>query len=249
MPKLNSKEFIIQSKILYWYKKNKRLLPWRKLYKKKLPNSYYILISEFMLQQTTVNSVVSRFNEFIKIWPNLHNLSLINENKILQFWSGLGYYSRAINLLKSAKIISFKFKNIIPDNYDDLFKLPGVGDYTAKAILGIAYNQSVMPVDANVERMITRLYGLNKPINTIKKQIRHLAELYISKKQSSNLIQAFMDYGSIICLPRQPECNICIIAKECTANKKNLTSIIPKKIKGLDKKIVKYKKQECSPIP
>ena len=124
------------------------------------------------------------------------------------------------NLLNSAKIISFKFNNIVPDNYKDLIDLPGVGDYTAKAILGIGYNKSVMPVDANIKRMLARLYGLDQSINLINKKITSLSQFYASKKQSSNLIQAFMDYGSIICVPRNPRCGICIIAKECIANQK-----------------------------
>ena len=186
MPKLTSKELTIQSKLLGWYKKNKRILPWRKLDKKKLPNPYYVLVSEFMLQQTTVNTVISRFKDFIKKWPNLKKLSMINENQILQFWSGLGYYARAKNLLNSAKIISFKFNNIVPDNYNDLIDLPGVGDYTAKAVLGIGYNKSVMPVDANIKRMLARLYGLDQSINLINKKITSLSKFYASKKQSSN---------------------------------------------------------------
>ena len=176
MPKLTSKELTIQSKLLSWYKKNKRTLPWRKLEKKKLPNPYHIFVSEFMLQQTTVNTVISRFKDFIKKWPNLKKLSMINENQILQFWSGLGYYARAKNLLNSAKIISLKFNNIVPDNYNDLIDLPGVGDYTAKAVLGIGYNKSVMPVDANIKRMLARLYGLDQSINLINKKITSLSK-------------------------------------------------------------------------
>ncbi len=240
MPRITSKELIIQSKLLCWYKKNKRILPWRNLHEKKLPNPYYVLVSEFMLQQTTVNAVVSRFNEFIKIWPNLKKLSMVNESQILRFWSGLGYYARAKNLLNSAKIISLHFNSIVPDNYNDLIDLPGVGDYTAKAILGIGYNKSVMPIDANIKRMLARLYGLNRPINLISKRISFLSKFYISKKKSSNLIQAFMDYGSIICLPRNPRCSICIIAKECIAYQKKITNIIPKKIKSKNKRIKKY---------
>ena len=240
MPKLTSKELTIQSKLLCWYKKNKRILPWRKLDKKKLPNSYYVLVSEFMLQQTTVNTVISRFKGFIKKWPNIKKLSMINENQILQFWSGLGYYARAKNLLNSAKIISLKFNNIVPDNYNDLIDLPGIGDYTAKAILGIGYNKSVMPVDANIKRILARLYGLEKLINLINKKITSLSKFYASKKQSSNLIQAFMDYGSIICVPRNPKCGACIIAKECIANQKKITNIIPKKIKSKKTRMKKY---------
>jgi len=240
MPKLISKELTIQSKLLGWYKKNKRILPWRKLDKKKLPNSYYVLVSEFMLQQTTVNTVISRFKDFIKKWPNLKKLSMINENQILQFWSGLGYYARAKNLLNSAKIISLKFNNIVPDNYNDLIDLPGVGDYTAKAVLGIGYNESVMPVDANIKRMLARLYGLDQSINLIHNKITSLSKFYESKKQSSNLIQAFMDYGSIICVPRNPKCDICIIARECIANQRKISNIIPKKIKSQKTKMKKY---------
>ena len=240
MPKLRNKELTIQSKLLGWYKKNRRILPWRKLDKKKLPNPFYVLVSEFMLQQTTVNAVISRFKNFMKIWPNLKKLSMINENQILQFWSGLGYYARAKNLLNSAKIISHKFNNIVPDNYYDLIDLPGVGDYTAKAILGIGYNKSVMPVDANIKRMLARLYGLDQSINLINKEITSLSKFYASKKQSSNLIQAFMDYGSIICVPRNPRCGVCIIAKECIANQKKITNTIPKKIKSKKTKMKKY---------
>ncbi len=240
MHRLTSKELTIQSKLLGWYKKNKRILPWRKLDKKKLPNSYYILVSEFMLQQTTVNAVIPRFQDFIKMWPNLRKLSTINDKQILQFWSGLGYYARAKNLLNSAKIISFKFKNTVPDNYNDLITLPGVGDYTAKAILGIGYNKPVMPVEANIKRMLARLYGLEQSINLINKKIASLSQYYASKTQSSNLIQAFMDYGSIICVPRNPKCDICIIASKCIANQRKISNIIPKKIKSKKAKIKKY---------
>ena len=154
MPKLTSKEYIVQSQLLSWYKINKRILPWRKLGNNNLPKPYYVLISEFMLQQTTVNTVLKKFKEFIILYPNFKKLSIINEGKILQIWSGLGYYARAKNLLKSAKIIKAKYKNIIPHDYNQLITLPGIGDYTAKAILGIGYNKSVMPIDANIERVL-----------------------------------------------------------------------------------------------
>ena len=170
MPKLISKEYIVQSKLLDWYKINKRILPWRKLDNSNLPRPYYVFISEFMLQQTTVSAVLKKFKEFITLYPSFKKLSIINENQILQLWSGLGYYARAKNLLKSAKIINKKFKNVIPQDYDQLIDLPGIGDYTAKAILGIGYNKSVMPIDANIERVLARLYGLTKPLPSIKKK-------------------------------------------------------------------------------
>ena len=155
-----------------------------------------------MLQQTTVPTVKTRFEEFIKKWPSNDQLAKTSETKILQFWSGLGYYSRARNLLKAAKIIHKDYDNKIPDTYEKLIQLPGIGDYTAKAILGIAYNKSVMPLDANIERILARLYALNQPLIKIKKQLLEKSNNFISKKHSSKLIQAFMDYGSIICTPK-----------------------------------------------
>ena len=143
----------IIAKLLRWYAKSKRDLPWRLLQENNLPNPYYVFVSEYMLQQTTVPTVKTRFEEFIKKWPTLKDLAKTTEPNILKFWSGLGYYSRARNLLKAAKIITTKFNSIIPNKYDELISLPGIGDYTAKAIMGIGYNESVMPLDANIERL------------------------------------------------------------------------------------------------
>ena len=238
MTKIKNKELVTISKLLDWYKKNKRKLPWRKIYKRKLPYPFSIFISEFMLQQTTVATVVDRFSQFLNLWPNNRELSKTNENKILNFWSGLGYYSRAKNLLKSSKIIALKHNNRIPQNYDDLISLPGIGDYTAKAILGIAFNKPYMPVDANIERIIARIYGIVDLSNSNKKKIYNKSHKYISKNKSSDLIQAFMDYGSKICLPRNPNCDKCIIKISCISFKKKLTNIIPKKIQK--KKKIKF---------
>ena len=130
----------INTKILRWYKKNHRALPWRVLGLNKLPIPYYIFVSEYMLQQTTVNTVIERFNKFIIKWPKIQDLASTSEENILNFWSGLGYYSRARNLLKASKKIQKDFKGVIPSKYNELIDLPGIGDYTAKAILGIAYN-------------------------------------------------------------------------------------------------------------
>ena len=213
--------------LLRWYAKSKRDLPWRSDH---LVNPYYVFVSEYMLQQTTVPTVKTRFEEFIKKWPSNDQLAKTSETKILQFWSGLGYYSRARNLLKAAKIIHKDYDNKIPDTYEKLIQLPGIGDYTAKAILGIAYNKSVMPLDANIERILARLYALNQPLLKIKKQLLEKSNNFISKKHSSKLIQAFMDYGSIICTPKNPKCTNCKIQEYCLSYKKNIQSIIPTKI-------------------
>ena len=230
----------IKKHLLKWYSNNKRDLPWRQIYKNNLPNAYYVFVSEYMLQQTTVNTVKKRFIKFIKKWPSIDKLAKANEPQILKFWSGLGYYSRARNLLKSAKIINNNFNAKIPDNYENLIILPGIGDYTAKAILGIAYNKPIMPTDANIERILVRLFAIKKPIIKIKDKLKNLASTFVSKESSSDLIQSFMDYGASVCIPRNPKCYICKINYLCKSHKKNLQTILPLKIKKTSKKPIKY---------
>tara|TARA_B100000686_G_scaffold238553_1_gene246733 strand:+ start:3764 stop:4810 length:1047 start_codon:yes stop_codon:yes gene_type:complete len=230
----------IISTLLRWYATNKRDLPWRFIEKNNLPNPYYVFVSEYMLQQTTVATVKTRFAKFIKKWPTIKDLSNTTEPKILKFWSGLGYYSRARNLLKAAKIIEKNFNSKIPDQYEDLISLPGIGDYTAKAILGIGYNHSVMPLDANIKRIFSRLYAFDKPIIKIIKQLSTQADLFLSKQNSSNLIQSFMDYGSLICTPRNPNCSICKIKKNCLSYENNIQNTIPIKLKKQKLKPKKY---------
>ncbi len=226
--------------LLKWYSVNARILPWRKKANKTLANPYFVFVSEYMLQQTTVNTVINKFKDFIIKWPSVNKLARITEPEILKFWSGLGYYSRARNLLKTAKIINKSFKNKIPQTYDELIQLPGIGDYTAKAILGIGFNKSVMPLDANIERILVRLHAIDQPIIKVKNKLRDLANKFISDKYSSNLIQSFMDYGSAICLPRNPKCNICGMNKFCQSYKENLQLNIPVKLKKKTVKQIKY---------
>ena len=226
--------------LLKWYSQNARQLPWRNQNEKNLINPYFVFVSEFMLQQTSVSTVKNKFQEFIITWPNIQKLAQASEKQILKFWSGLGYYTRARNLLKSAKLIKKKHNYNIPQSYEELILLPGIGDYTAKAILGIAFNKSVMPLDANIERILVRLHAIEKPISKVKKKLRDLSKKFISDKYSSNLIQSFMDYGSEICLPRNPKCNICGINKFCQSYKKNLQQKIPLKLKKKTTKPIKY---------
>ena len=230
----------IISKLLDWYEIYKRDLPWRVFKKNNLPDPYYVFISEYMLQQTTVPTVKKRFEEFVKKWPSLEDLAKTTQPTILKFWSGLGYYSRARNLLKAAKIIDKKFNSKIPNKYEELITLPGIGDYTAKAILGIGYNQSVIPLDVNIERIFARLYAFNKPLIKIKKQLSNQTNLFLSKKNSSNLIQSLMDYGSLVCTPRNPNCSVCEIQSYCLSYEKKMQNIIPVKIKKAKLKPKKY---------
>ena len=155
------KDQLITNKILNWYDLNKRLLPWRN--NVSLPKrQYYTLVSEFMLQQTQVATVIPYFNRFIKNIPNFKILAKVQNKKLLKLWEGLGYYSRARNLKKTAKIIISKHHGKIPNNYEELISLPGIGNYTANAILAIAFNKSYIPLDGNIERVLKRYLYLKK---------------------------------------------------------------------------------------
>ena len=151
----------IPKKILYWYDNNKRALPWRKKTSQK-QKEYFTLISEFMLQQTQVVTVVPFFKRFIKNLPSLRKLANVEEKKLIKLWEGLGYYSRARNLKKAARLIIDDFDGKIPKDYDKLKSLPGVGDYTANAIMAIAFNQPFIPLDGNIERVLKRYLYLKK---------------------------------------------------------------------------------------
>ena len=166
---------ILTKKILYWYDNNKRSLPWRKKLSQ-VKREYYTLVSEFMLQQTQVVTVVPYFNNFIKDIPNVGSLAKINEHKLLKYWEGLGYYSRVRNLKKTAQILEKDFKGRLPNTIEELKLLPGIGEYTANAIMAIAFNKPFIPLDGNIERVIKRLLNL-KSISEMSK------ENLISKKK------------------------------------------------------------------
>ncbi len=151
----------ISKKILHWYDNNKRVLPWRKHVSKK-QKQYFTLVSEFMLQQTQVKTVIPYFKNFIKKIPNLNKLSKVNDAKLMKCWEGLGYYSRARNLKKTASKVISNFGGILPSNIDDLKTLPGIGEYTSRAIMAIAFNKPIVPLDGNVERILKRVFYLKK---------------------------------------------------------------------------------------
>ena len=150
----------LSKKILSWYDNNKRILPWR-ISQKSKKNHYYRILSEFMLQQTQVKTVIPYFNNFVKKVPSLKALSKSKEKKILKLWEGLGYYKRAKNLLKTSKILIKKYNGKIPNNFLKLKELPGIGDYTANVLLALTYNQPRIGIDANVKRVISRLNNIN----------------------------------------------------------------------------------------
>ena len=161
---------ILAKKILNWYDNNKRILPWGKKCSQK-KREYFTLVSEFMLQQTQVATVIPYFNNFIADIPSLNFLARTNEKKLLKCWEGLGYYLRAKNLKKTAKIVVSKYKEKLPNTLDELKKLPGIGEYTARAILAIAFNKPYIPMDGNIERVIKRLLNLKSETEISKENL------------------------------------------------------------------------------
>ena len=219
-----SKGFVnsFSNNLISWYRINKRDLPWRNT-----KDPYKIWLSEIILQQTKIAQGLPYYNRFIKKYPNVQVLAGASEKEVLKLWEGLGYYSRARNLHKTAKIIVTNLEGIFPSTYKNLIKLPGIGDYTASAISSFSINEINPVIDGNVYRFLSRLLGILIPINTNKslKEFRNIAKILISKKNPSDFNQAIMEFGSLVCKPKNPICNECIYQKSCFAylNQKTLT--------------------------
>ena len=225
---------ILTKKILHWYDNNKRILPWRKKCSQK-KREYFTLVSEFMLQQTQVSTVIPYFNNFIKKIPNLNSLAKINEKKLLKYWEGLGYYSRVKNLKKTAKIVVSKYKTKLPNTLDELKKLPGIGGYTARAILAIAFNKPYIPLDGNIERVIKRLLNLKSETEIRKENLIKKKRILGTSDRSGDYAQAIMELGALICKPKKPFCEKCPLTKNCKSYKKQDFEIAVKSKKKIDK--------------
>ena len=238
-------EQIVTKKILNWYDLNKRSLPWRKdvsLVKRQ----YYTLVSEFMLQQTQVATVIPYFNAFIKEIPNLKSLSKVNNKKLLKLWEGLGYYSRVRNLKKTAKIIIKDYNGKLPDNFEDLLLLPGIGNYTASAILAIAFNKPHIPLDGNIERILKRYLYLKKEKDIKKDNLIKKKTIFGISSRSNDYAQALMELGALICKPTKPLCNQCPISIKCKSLQKRDFDLTKNNKKNIDKFFILkvYKKDQ-----
>ena len=225
---------MIAKKILYWYDNNKRSLPWRRKCSSK-QKEYFTLVSEFMLQQTQVTTVIPYFNNFIKNIPNFEALAKVNETKLLRCWQGLGYYSRAKNLKKSARLIIDQYNGRLPDNYEELIKLPGVGDYTASAISAIAFNQQIIPLDGNIERLLKRILNLKTEKEIKKENLHKEKKVFGQTSRSNDYVQALMEIGALLCKPKNPNCEKCPITKYCLSFKRQDFEIKKKNKKIIDK--------------
>ncbi len=209
----------IPNKILKWYDNNKRTLPWRKKTSTK-NREYFTLVSEFMLQQTQVKTVIPYFENFIKIFPNLKSLANASEQKILKNWEGLGYYSRARNLKKTAIKLLKEFKGGLPKDIEKLKSLPGIGEYTSRSILAIAHNKPYIPMDGNVERILKRIFLLKTDNEISKDNLIKKKSFFGFTKRSSDYAQAIMEIGALICKPLMPSCSFCPLTENCKAFKK-----------------------------
>ena len=209
----------ISKKILHWYDNNKRFLPWRKKFSIK-QKEYFTLVSEFMLQQTQVKTVIPYFINFTDKIPNLSSLAKVNDATLMKCWEGLGYYSRARNLKKTAIKILKEYKGKLPSTIDELKSLPGIGDYTSRAIMAIAFNKKIIPLDGNVERILKRVFYLRREKEISKEYLNNKKYFFGTSNRSSDYAQAIMEIGALICKPSKPLCLVCPISKNCISFKK-----------------------------
>ena len=222
---------MIFSKVLIqWYLQNKRDLPWRKT-----NNPYPIWLSEIMLQQTRVAQGMPYFLSFTTAFPTVFDLAKADEEHVLKLWQGLGYYSRARNLHKTAQYIAGELAGVFPKSYSELLKLKGVGEYTAAAIASFSYNEVVPVVDGNVFRVLSRYFDVETDIAqaSAKKEFAALAFELMPKENPAIFNQAIMEFGALQCVPKSPNCSICIFNDSCAALQKNKVDQLPVKSKKL----------------
>lgn len=200
--------------LLSWFRATDRDLPWRKTY-----NPYHVWISEIMLQQTQMDRGIAYFHRWIERFPDVHAVAEADEQEILKYWEGLGYYARARNLYKAAKLMVTNSGGDVPCEHDQLLDLPGIGPYTAAAIASIAGNHDVAVIDANVTRVYSRLFDIGGPVKSqpVRKRIATLASNLLPQGKARQYNQALMDLGGLVCLPKGPDCHKCPISQWCKA--------------------------------
>ncbi|MEP6827521.1 MAG: A/G-specific adenine glycosylase, partial [Aestuariivirga sp.] len=221
--------------LLQWYDANARVLPWRV----KGQEPYKVWLSEIMLQQTTVAAVKDYYVKFIAIWPTVAALAAAPLDDVLKAWAGLGYYARARNLHACARVIAAQNglyprtiaaqNSLYPRTVAELQKLPGIGPYTAAAIAAIAYDTPVAAVDGNVDRVVSRYFGIEEPLPLSKPRIRELAQGLVPQLRAGDFAQAMMDLGATICTPKSPACGNCPWVDDCVAKAKGLQAVLPRK--------------------
>jgi len=216
------------AELINWYNQNKRNLPWRNT-----TDAYIIWLSEIILQQTRVEQGLPYFYRFAEKYPNVSAFAAAPEDDILRLWQGLGYYSRGRNMLKTARLVMEKHDGVFPVKYQDLIKLVGVGEYTAAAISSFSANEAKAVVDGNVYRVLARYFGVDEPINSPKgkKMFQQIANEVLDHDRPALHNQAIMEFGAMLCKPKNPACGVCPIRIACVAFKTNATTYLPVKLK------------------
>jgi A/G-specific adenine glycosylase len=216
----------ISAKLLSWYKENQRVLPWRGS-----RDAYKIWLSEVIMQQTRIAQGTPYYLKFIEKYPDVQALAAAPEQEILKLWQGLGYYSRARNLLKAAQQVVDEYGGVFPGTYEEIIKLKGIGAYTASAIGSMAFNKPYAAVDGNVYRVLARLYGITTPVNAngAAALFRKFADDLLDKKNPGDFNEAMMEFGATLCLPKNPVCSLCPVKTFCSAAKSNTQSVLPVK--------------------
>jgi A/G-specific adenine glycosylase len=218
---------LISSILKNWYLQNKRDLPWRNT-----SNPYHIWVSEVILQQTKIIQGLPYYNRFIRVFPDVGSLANAPQEKLLKLWQGLGYYSRALNLQKGAKLVVEKYNGILPADYHQLLSINGIGEYTASAIASIVYNLPIAVVDGNVNRVLARVFGVFDPINQSagRKKIKQIAAQILDNNNPGMHNQALMDFGALQCVPNNPDCSNCPLSAVCYAFIHHKISELPLKV-------------------
>lgn len=205
-------DFVLQ--ISEWYRQNKRDLPWRTS-----KNPYFIWLSEVILQQTRVDQGMPYYRKFVSEYPEVSDLAAADEDAVLKLWQGLGYYSRARNLHRTAQQVVEVYHGVFPSTYDELLQLKGIGPYTAAAIASIAFNEAKAVVDGNVYRVLSRYFGIDTPIDTTpgKKEFQQLADTLLPADEAGHFNQAIMEFGALFCVPNNPDCQSCPVGDSCAS--------------------------------
>ncbi len=217
------------ARLLDWYDRHRRRLPWRAL-PGETPDPYAVWLSEIMLQQTTVAAVKSYYETFLARWPRVQDLAAVPIEEVMKVWAGLGYYSRARNLHACAKAVAADYGGVFPRDEAALRKLPGIGPYTAAAIAAIAFGQRAVVVDGNVERVVSRLFRIETPLPAAKPEMRRLADELTPQDRAGDFAQAMMDLGATICSPKKPACSLCPLNEICSAFKAGDAASFPRRL-------------------
>jgi A/G-specific adenine glycosylase len=219
----------LRARLLDWYDKHRRALPWRVL-AGETADPYRIWLSEVMLQQTTTVHAAPYFQAFTRRWPTVRDLAAAPEAEVMAAWAGLGYYARARNLIACARAVSVDHGGVFPDTEEGLRALPGLGPYTAAAVAAIAFDRPTNVVDGNVERVMARLFAVETPLPDAKPELKRLAQNLVNDRRPGDWAQALMDLGATICRPRSPDCPVCPLRSDCRGLADGVAASLPRRL-------------------